>query len=262
MSIRRPALAPVVVALTALSVLALGACDSGDGGGSGNGGGSGTGASAKSVAGGGPSVVAPGKPGEPAKTLSAEEAARATPSDEPNSADYDYAEMMIVHHTQALTMTELVPGRAASPKLKALADRITAAQKPEIAAMRGWQQVNGADRRKKPGKGQGGGHGSAHGGAHGTPETDASPDTGKAPGKHDHASMPGMATAAQLGQLRAARGPAFDRLFLKLMITHHQGAVTMATDVLSQGNNVLVEEMANDVVATQTTEINRMRSMS
>lgn len=259
MLIRRPALAPVVVALTALSVLALGACDSGDGGGTGSASGSGKDTGAKSVAGGGPSVVAPGRPGEPAKTLSAEEAAKAAPSDEPNSADYDYAEMMIVHHSQALTMTELVPGRAAAPKLKALADRITAAQKPEIAAMRGWQKVNGAEKRAK--RGQGGGHGSDHGSAHGG-GTGTGGQDGTDTGGHDHASMPGMATAAQLAQLRAAKGVAFDQLFLKLMITHHQGAVTMATDVLSQGNNVLVEEMATDVIATQTTEINRMRSMS
>lgn len=73
--------------------------------------------------------------------------------------------------------------------------------------------------------------------------------------------MPGMATATQLAQLRAAKGTAFDELFLKLMITHHQGALTMATEVLSDGNNVLIEEMANDVIAQQTSEINRMRSM-
>lgn len=74
--------------------------------------------------------------------------------------------------------------------------------------------------------------------------------------------MPGMATAGQLEKLRAAKGTAFDQLFLKLMITHHQGAITMATDVLSEGNNVQVEEMAGDVVAQQTTEISRMRALS
>lgn len=45
------------------------------------------------------------------------------------------------------------------------------------------------------------------------------------------------------------------------MITHHEGAITMATDVKSQGNNVQVEEMADDVVAQQTSEISRMREM-
>jgi uncharacterized protein (DUF305 family) len=74
--------------------------------------------------------------------------------------------------------------------------------------------------------------------------------------------MPGMATERQLDGLRAARGEDFDALFLRLMITHHQGAVTMAAEVLSEGNNVLVEEMASDVIAQQTSEINRMRGMS
>lgn len=80
-------------------------------------------------------------------------------------------------------------------------------------------------------------------------------------GGHDHAAMPGMATEAQLKKLRAAEGKAFDQLFLTLMITHHEGAISMATDVKSGGNNVLIEEMADDVVAQQTSEISRMRAM-
>ncbi|MGW6461570.1 DUF305 domain-containing protein [Streptomyces sp. NPDC055078] len=177
------------------------------------------------------SVVAPGKPGEPAKTLSAEEAAKAVPDNTPNSADFTYADMMIQHHGQALTMTALVPERAASPQVKRLAERISAAQKPEIAAMEGWLKNNAKHRPK------GGGH-----------------DHGAEP-------MPGMATDAQLKQLRAAKGKAFDELFLKLMITHHDGAVTMAAEALSSGKNVLVQEMANDVIAQQTAEIGRMRKM-
>ncbi|MFD9908876.1 DUF305 domain-containing protein, partial [Streptomyces sp. NPDC059063] len=171
-----------------------------------------------------------------------EAAKKRTDDDSPNSADFAYVEKMIPHHAQALEMTRLVPKRAKSPKVKRLADRITAAQKPEIGAMERWLKTYG----KKGGKG---GKGAATG----------QPGHG---GHHDHAGMPGMATAAQLKQLRAAKGKAFDELFLKLMITHHSGAVTMATDALSEGNNLLVEEMANDVVAQQTAEINRMRGMS
>lgn len=217
---RRTARARRSVALAAVTaaVLALGACESDSG------------APAKAKGGAGPSVVAPGKPGEPAKTLSAEEAAKAAPDDSPNSADFSYAQMMITHHGQALEMAALAPTRAGSTQVKRLAERIAAAQKPEMGAMQGWLKNNGGA------KGMGG---------------------------HDHggAAMPGMATAAQLAQLRAAKGKAFDELFLKLMITHHQGALTMATEVLSEGNNVLIEEMANDVIAQQTSEINRMRSM-
>jgi uncharacterized protein (DUF305 family) len=71
-----------------------------------------------------------------------------------------------------------------------------------------------------------------------------------------------MATEKQLAELRAAKGEDFDALFLKLMTAHHEGAIAMAGDVLADGSNVLVEEMANDVIAQQTAEINRMSSMT
>ncbi|MFE6402875.1 MULTISPECIES: DUF305 domain-containing protein [Streptomyces] len=217
--------------LLTAAVLVLGACDSGSE--------SDSRSTAKSPSSTGPSVIAPGKPGETAATLSAEDAAKKrTDDDSPNSADFEYVEKMIPHHSQALEMTRLVPERAKSTKVKRLADRITAAQKPEIGAMERWLKAHA--KKGKPGA--------------------TSPKPGH-DGHGDHAGMPGMATAAQLKQLRAAKGEAFDQLFLKLMITHHTGAVTMATDALSQGNNLLVEEMANDVVAQQTSEINRMRGM-
>lgn len=208
----------VLVAAAVSAVLALAACDAGDGD-----------SRTKAQAGGGPSVVAPGKPGEPARTLSAEEAAKAAGDDTPNSADYRYVQMMIQHHVQALELTELTPSRSGSSSVKRLAERISAGQKPEIGAMEGWLEHNGGEKR---------------------------------PSTHDHSAMPGMATPAQLKELREADGTAFDKLFLKLMITHHQGAITMATEALAEGNNVQVEEMAGDVVAQQTVEINRMRTMS
>ncbi|MFF8380167.1 DUF305 domain-containing protein [Streptomyces sp. NPDC015661] len=209
--------AVVAAALSAVAVLALGACESGP---------------AKDApqagASKGPAVVAPGKPGEPARRISPEEAARLLPDESPNGADFRYTQMMIVHHRQALTMTALAPQRASSPQVKKVAERIAAAQRPEIGAMEGWLKNNGGPRQQ---------------------------------GAHDHHSMPGMATEEQLTELRNAKGKAFDELFLKLMIAHHEGAVTMAAEVLGEGNNVLVEEMANDVIAQQTSEINRMRSL-
>ncbi|MFF2411887.1 DUF305 domain-containing protein [Streptomyces sp. NPDC058092] len=208
----------VLVTAAVSAALALGACDAGSGD-----------SHTNTQASGGPSVVAPGKPGEPARTLSAEEAVKAAGNNAPNSADFRYVQMMIQHHAQALELTGLVTARSDSAAVKRLAERITAGQKPEIGAMEGWLTHNGGEKRR----------------------------TG-----HDHSAMPGMATPAQLEQLRTADGAAFDKLFLKLMITHHQGAITMATDVLSQGNDVQVEEMAGDVVAQQTVEIDRMRAMS
>ncbi|WP_329416922.1 DUF305 domain-containing protein [Streptomyces sp. NBC_00704] len=177
----------------------------------------------------GPSVIAPGGPGDANRTLSAQEAAEQRADDDtPNTADVSYAQRMIQHHAQALKMTELVPDHARSGDVKRLALRIAAAQGPEIGAMKGWLTAHG----EKP-----------------------------ASGGHDHTAMPGMATEAQLAALRAARGKAFDALFLSLMITHHEGALTMAAEVKAQGNNVQIEEMADDVIAQQTSEITRMRGM-
>ncbi|MFC8390255.1 DUF305 domain-containing protein [Streptomyces sp. NPDC057238] len=207
----------VAAGLTALAVLGLVGCDSDTG-------------DTKSAA-AGPSVIAPGEPGEANRTLSAEEAERQRVEDDsPNAADVSYARMMIQHHAQALEMTELVPDRAESSKIVKLAERIAAAQQPEIKAMKGWLKSHDKPERDD-------GHG------------------------HDHATMPGMATQAQLKQLRAADGKAFDQLFLTLMITHHQGAITMSTELKGQGNNIRMEEMADDVVAQQTSEISRMRDL-
>ncbi|WTL29027.1 DUF305 domain-containing protein [Streptomyces sp. NBC_01498] len=222
--IRSPrALRPVVTATALAALLTLGACESGDD-------------DAKSASAGKPAghVVAPGKPGEKSRTLSPEEAKKELPDNTPNASDYNYATMMIQHHSQALVMTELAPDRAASGQVKRLAERIAASQKPEIGAMEGWLDLNGGEEKAKK---EGGHH------------------------DHDSMAMPGMATEAQLAKLRAAKGKAFDTLFIDLMVTHHQGAVTMATDALSSSNNVQLEEMANEVIAQQTSEINRMRSL-
>ncbi|MFS8199776.1 DUF305 domain-containing protein [Streptomyces sp. CWNU-52B] len=214
---RRTSRRLITVSVTA-AVLALGGCTGSDD-------------DTKSAPDTGPSVIAPGRPGEAAETLSAADAAEQRSDDDtPNSADYDYARMMIEHHTQAIEMTELAPEQASSTPVKRLAERISASQGPEVETMRAWLKNHDGDRKSK--------------------------DEG-----HHHDVMPGMATEAQLKTLRAAKGKAFDELFLKLMITHHDGAITMATDVLSQGNNIQIGEMADDVIAQQTSEINRMREM-
>lgn len=222
MHVRRALRASLATAsLAALAAFALAGCTSDSDG------------DAKSPASSGPSVLVPGLPGEENRTLSAEEAAAEQAQDDtPNAADVSYVRKMIEHHEQAVVMAELAPEQAKSAQVKGLAERIKAAQAPEIGAMRGWLETHGKD------EGQG--------------------EKGSG---HDHAAMPGMATEAQLRQLRAARGEDFDTLFLRLMIAHHEGAITMATEVKGQGNNIQVEEMADDVVAQQTSEITRMRDM-
>ncbi|MBB5954284.1 uncharacterized protein (DUF305 family) [Saccharothrix tamanrassetensis] len=183
---------------------------------------------------GAPPVIVPKGPGEQAETMD--------PGDvgtdrwvAPGEADLKYVASMIVHHRQALEMSSLAPDRASNETVKGLASRIYDTQGPEIDAMEQWQRQFA---EKAP----------AHGHDGTLPHV-------------DHDSMPGMATPEQLAALKAARGADFDRLFLQLMIAHHEGAVKMAVDLLSTGTDVRVEEMANDVVASQSDEIARMKAI-
>ncbi|TDD40116.1 DUF305 domain-containing protein [Nonomuraea terrae] len=173
-------------------------------------------------------VIAPGRPGEQARTLSPNEAATAVPTQTANAADITYVQDMIVHHRQALDMALLAPNRAESAKLKSLADRIQAAQGPEIQFMTTWLREQGQQ----------------------APEHHAA-----------HEGMPGMATPEQLEALKAAKGKDFDRMFLELMINHHLGAIKMSEQVLMSGTHIRVEELAGDVNVTQTAEIRRMQEM-
>ncbi|WP_328807840.1 DUF305 domain-containing protein [Nonomuraea antri] len=173
-------------------------------------------------------VLAPGRPGEQNKTLSPAEAATAVPASTANAADVKYVQDMIVHHRQALDMALLAPTRASSTRVKSLADRIQAAQGPEIQYMTTWlRQLQQ-----------------------------------KVPDHHaGHAGMPGMATPEQLDALKAASGTAFDRMFLELMIKHHEGALAMSDQVLIGGSHIKIEELATDVNVTQTAEIRRMQEL-
>ncbi len=172
-----------------------------------------------------PGVIVPGKPGEPAKTVSPSDAAKAQRKAGFNDADVKYVRMMITHHQQAIEMTALVPTRAAREDVKAMASRIADTQGPDIKAMEAWITKN------------------------------------KAPEHQMTERMPGMATAEQLAALRAASGPAFDKMFLQLMTAHHEGALTMASDLLQTGSDIFVEEMAQDVIAGQQKEISQMKAM-
>lgn len=173
-------------------------------------------------------VLVPGRPGEPNTT----KLAGPTKAAPPTAAEVGFVQMMVPHHAQALEMSSLAPDRAADARVRSLASRIAAAQKAEVGAMRSWLEQNPEAVLK------------AHGRNHGA-----------------HAAMPGMASPEQLRQLRAARGAAFDRLYLTLMIAHHRGALTMVKDVLGKGTDVTVQEMARDVQATQNAEIGRMRAL-
>jgi uncharacterized protein (DUF305 family) len=179
-----------------------------------------------------PPLIVPGSPGQPASTVPRDQVT--VPVTPPSAADVQFVRDMIVHHQQAVDMAKLAPDHAGRDEIKRLADRIAGVQVPEIDMMNNWLR----------------GHGQQ------TIDPDHSAHQG-----HDPATMPGMATVAQLDALRASRAGDFDTMFLRLMIAHHQGGVSMAEQIQNRGADVRVQEIAEDVIVTQTTEINRMKAM-
>ncbi len=147
---------------------------------------------------------------------------------------------MISHHAQAVLMAGWAPTHGASGAVRTLCERIVVGQRDEIAFMQRWlgerqEAVPHADPR---------GH--------------------MMPGMDHPMLVPGMLTPQQMAQLDSARGPQFDRLFLKFMIQHHRGAITMVEQLLSTpgaAQDGLVFQFASGVHADQTTEIDRMTRM-
>ncbi len=174
-----------------------------------------------------PPVVVPGRPGEPAATRAAEQV-RGASTPRWNSLDVWYVRMMIPHHEQALEMATLAPDRAADPRIRAVAERIRAAQGPEVGLLRAWLSTR-----------------------------DLPADV---PG-HDHGSMRGMQSAEAMRQLADAKGAAFDRMFVRMMTDHHQGAIVMSTDLLKVGADQAMQEFATGVAVEQSAEITRMRAL-
>ncbi|MEX1113541.1 MAG: DUF305 domain-containing protein [Patescibacteria group bacterium] len=148
--------------------------------------------------------------------------------------DVRFMHHMTMHHAQAVEMASLVPSRNPSRGLGLLAERIDVSQKDEIALMRRW-----LERRGKP--------------------------LPPPPGEHMMPmAMPGMLTDAEMASLRAATGSEFERLFLELMIKHHEGAIIMVAELMgSQGaaQDSELYALVSDIDADQRAEIARMQSM-
>jgi uncharacterized protein (DUF305 family) len=145
-----------------------------------------------------------------------------------NQADVMFAQMMIPHHEQAIEMAQLAASRASSAEVKALAAQIQAAQQPEIDEMKGWLANWGAPTMAN--------------------------NTG-------HGTTGGMMSSDEMAKLEGLSGTAFDREFLTLMITHHQGAIDMAKAEQANGSYAPAKTMAANIIRTQTEEITTMNEM-
>jgi len=188
-------------------------------------------------------LIQPGAPGEASRTLEGKEAVRIA-DNRYSDDDVAFMQGMIHHHGQAVEMAALVQGRSATSSIVDLAKRINVSQADEIAFMQTWLRERGEDAPAPSAADAHGGHAAAGHGA--------------------DASMPGMATAAQLAQLKSSSGADFDRQFLQLMIAHHEGAVTMVTNLLAQSGSAydpVLYRFTSDVTNEQKAEINRMTAL-
>jgi uncharacterized protein (DUF305 family) len=150
-----------------------------------------------------------------------------------NEADVNFVQMMIPHHEQAVEMAELAESRASDPEVKQIAAQVLAAQEPEITTMTGWLTAWGVPAT--------GGH--------------------EMPGMSGTEGMPGMASEQEMGQLEAATGVDFDRMFARMMIAHHNGAIQMARDVSTQGMNPEVKALASAIEQSQAAEVTQLEAI-
>ncbi|GAB2930369.1 DUF305 domain-containing protein [Streptomyces mayteni] len=157
-----------------------------------------------------------------------------------NDADVAFAQGMIPHHRQAVEMAGLAATRAESPEVGALAERIEAAQAPEIATLTEWLTAWGED----------------------VPAEDESEEGDHS--EHDMSGMeemPGMMAAEDLATLEGSEGPEFDAAFLRMMIEHHEGAVAMAETETADGAYPPALDLAAEIIAAQSEEIGQMNDL-
>lgn len=168
------------------------------------------------------------------------------------SAEAGFARDMQTHHAQAVQMALIIRDKTTDPVLRTVAYDIATSQQQQAGQMYGWLAVWGLPQTgtepamawmNKPGSG---GH-------------DMSTMSGGVTG--DTATMPGMATPAQLKNLQQATGVQAERLFLQLMIAHHRGGVQMAQAVLERTTQPEVSTLARSIVTAQQAEIGQMTTL-
>jgi uncharacterized protein (DUF305 family) len=189
-----------------------------------------------------PVVVQPGAPGRPAQMLPLSTRAQLPPL---SAKDIEFMQGMIMHHAQAVEMTALINERTTNEKLRRLGSRISRSQADEMNYMDRWLRLRGESAPVPMPAMQ-------H-----TPGMDMS--------KHHHQMlMPGMLTQEQMDTLKKAKGAEFDRLFLRGMILHHQGALTMVDELFNtagSGQDSELFNFATEVDNGQRAEIKIMESM-
>jgi len=184
-----------------------------------------------------PVIVQPGAPGQPTRTLPSTTRATLPPH---SPADTQFMQNMIMHHAQAVEMTALIDSHTQNQDVRSLGARISRSQSDEISFMKRWLMTRGEPTAAP---------------MHHMPGMDMS---------SHQMLMPGMLTAKQMAALRKAKGKEFDDLFLRGMIQHHGGALTMVKDLFDNagaGQDAELFNFASEVDSGQRAEIRIMQTM-
>lgn len=174
-------------------------------------------------------AMAPSSAAAPAGSASASTSASA----EFNDADVMFVQMMMPHHEQAVAMSDtLLAKSGVDSDVTTLAEQIKAAQQPEIDTMKGYLAAWGQQEM-----------------------------SGGAMGGMDHGNDDGMASDAELKEFGQADGETGQKMYLRLMTAHHQGAITMAEAEVADGKNPDAIALARNIVTTQQREVGVMRDL-
>lgn len=186
-----------------------------------------------------PPIVQPGAPGQGSRQISVDEAS-ALAGTRITDADVTFMQDMIHHHNQAVEMVALIEARSQNEDIRTLGQRIAASQDDEMQFMRDWLAQNGQ------------------------PEAREGADHSEHAHHSGHSTMVGMLSAQEMASLAAAQGNQFDTLFLRGMIKHHQGAVTMVDELLAKAGTAqdpVLFEFISEVKTEQNSEIERMAAL-
>ena len=156
-----------------------------------------------------------------------------------NSADVRFATEMIPHHAQALHMVDMAEGRDLTPEAEQLMSDIEAAQTPEIEQMSRW-----LEEWDQP-----------------VPDTSGMGPMGGDMDMDHMGDMVGAMSEEALAELEGAEGTVFERMWLQMMIEHHEGAIEMAEVELDEGEHAGTLDLAESIIESQRAEIELMESM-
>mgnify|MGYP001451078311 FL=1 len=179
-------------------------------------------------------IVLPGAPGEDSKLIDPEAATNIAITTYVD-ADVNFLQGMIIHHQQAIVMSNMADKRTNNKTIVDLANRIDASQEDEISFMENWLNLRDEDISINH---------SDH---------------------HMQIGMAGMASKNQLKELEKSESTDFDRLFLQLMISHHDGALKMVKDLKEYPGTAydpILSEFISDLVNDQSVEIERMNAIA